>query len=105
MVEASASRMLAAASLRAAFQSAVEHVQSGALAGSADSQDTKLKFYALFKASASGTCKEKEPSSFDFVKHAKWSAWAGLGTITRADAMREYIALVRSLDAAWNPST
>ena len=33
------------------------------------------------------------------------SAWAGLGTITRADAMREYIALVRSLDAAWNPST
>ena len=64
--------MLAAASLRAAFQSAVEHVQSGALAGSADSQDTKLKFYALFKASASGTCKEKEPSSFDFVKHAKW---------------------------------
>lgn len=62
--------------------------------------DVKLKMYALFKQATTGPCNTKKPGVFDFVGQAKWSAWSGLGQISKEEAEKQYISLVDSLVGA-----
>ena len=58
---------------------------------------TMLKLYALYKQATQGDCTGEEPSSFDFVRRAKYDAWIAIKGTTVEDAMQQYIDLVLSL--------
>ena len=57
----------------------------------------KLKLYALFKQATNGPCDTPKPGVFDFVGQAKWTAWNGLGDMSKLDAERNYIRYVQEL--------
>lgn len=59
--------------------------------------DTLLKLYALYKQGSQGDATGDQPSSFDFVRRAKFDAWAALKGTTTQNAMQQYIDLVGSL--------
>ncbi|MET0617855.1 MAG: acyl-CoA-binding protein [Luteibacter sp.] len=60
--------------------------------------DTLLRIYALYKQGAEGDVSGPRPGFFDFVGTAKFEAWAKLAGMPREQAMREDVALVRSLE-------
>lgn len=59
--------------------------------------DTLLKLYALYKQATQGDATGEPPSSFDFVRRAKYDAWSQMKGTTAEESMREYIELVGSL--------
>ena len=59
--------------------------------------DTMLKLYALFKQATGGDVEGKRPGFTDMVGRAKFDAWAAAKGKSADDAMREYTALVKSL--------
>ena len=62
------------------------------------SNETLLQLYSLYKQSTEGDINTEPPSNpFDFVAKAKYDAWSGLKGKSPADAMTEYIALVKKL--------
>ena len=62
------------------------------------SNETLLQLYSLYKQSTEGDINTEPPSNpFDFVAKAKYDAWSGLKGKSSADAMTEYIALVKKL--------
>lgn len=68
------------------------------------SDDEKLRLYALFKQSTVGPNTTPKPSMLDFVGGAKWSAWAKLGSLPRAEAEVHYVAFVESLERGGAPA-
>jgi len=58
---------------------------------------TLLQLYALFKQATEGDASGDQPSSFDFVRRAKFDAWSAIKGTSSEDAMRQYIELVASL--------
>ncbi len=58
---------------------------------------TLLKLYALFKQSTVGDVEGKRPGFTDMVGRAKYDAWAGIKGLGREEAMKQYVALVSSL--------
>jgi acyl-CoA-binding protein len=58
---------------------------------------TLLKLYALFKQSTAGDVEGKRPGFTDMVGRAKYDAWAGIKGLGREEAMKQYVALVSSL--------
>jgi acyl-CoA-binding protein len=62
------------------------------------SNETLLQLYSLYKQGSTGDVNIDPPSNpFDFVNKAKYEAWSGLKGKSTADAMTEYIELVRKL--------
>jgi acyl-CoA-binding protein len=61
--------------------------------------NTMLKLYAFYKQAAHGDATGEQPSSFDFVRRAKFDAWSAMKGASTEDAMRQYIELVASLRA------
>jgi diazepam-binding inhibitor (GABA receptor modulating acyl-CoA-binding protein) len=61
--------------------------------------DTLLKLYALYKQGTAGDVAGERPGGFDFVRGAKYDAWAALRGQSQEDAQREYVALVGTLKA------
>lgn len=59
--------------------------------------DTLLRLYALYKQGLEGDVHGRNPGFFDFIGTAKKEAWSSLQGMPSADAMRQYIALVRQL--------
>lgn len=59
--------------------------------------NTMLKLYALYKQATQGDATGEPPSGFDFVRRAKFDAWAAIQGTTAKDAMQQYIKLVESL--------
>ena len=59
------------------------------------SQDTKLALYGLFKQSEVGPCNTERPSFFDQTGRYKHDAWTKLGDMSKTEAMRKYIDLVK----------
>ncbi|XP_076352682.1 enoyl-CoA delta isomerase 2-like isoform X2 [Tachypleus tridentatus] len=59
--------------------------------------NVKLRLYSLFKQATVGVCSGEKPFAFDFVAKAKWEAWNSLGSMSREDAMKEYIKTVEEL--------
>lgn len=83
------------ADLKAEFDAAVAN--SKTLSERPDNA-TLLKIYALYKQASVGDNAEKKPGFGDMVGRAKWDAWNGLKGTAGADAMRQYIDLIASLD-------
>jgi len=56
--------------------------------------DTKLKFYGLYKQAIEGTCTIPEPSRIDFIAKAKWDNWKALGNMSKELAKDKYVELL-----------
>jgi diazepam-binding inhibitor (GABA receptor modulator, acyl-CoA-binding protein) len=61
--------------------------------------DAKLKLYALYKQGSEGDVSGRRPGFTDMIGRAKFDAWAKLKGLSKDEAMKEYIALCRSLGA------
>jgi acyl-CoA-binding protein len=80
--------------LRSEFEQAAEDIKR---LGARPDNDTLLKLYALYKQGSQGDLQANPPGFFDFVGTAKHEAWAQLAGISRDEAMRRYVSLVRQL--------
>lgn len=58
---------------------------------------TLLKLYALYKQASAGDVEGKRPGFTDIVGRAKYDAWAAIKGTPKADAMKQYIALIAGL--------
>ena len=81
------------------FEEATKFVR-GKLAATASSEDL-LHLYARFKQAKEGACTAAKPSFYQLSEKSKWSAWSGLGAMSRAQAMNEYVEAVSRLEPAW----
>jgi acyl-CoA-binding protein len=62
------------------------------------SNETLLQLYSLYKQGSIGDVNSDPPANpFDFVARAKYDAWSALKGKSSADAMTEYIDLIRKL--------
>jgi diazepam-binding inhibitor (GABA receptor modulating acyl-CoA-binding protein) len=61
--------------------------------------DAKLKLYALYKQGMDGDASGRRPGFTDMIGRAKFDAWAKVKGLSKEDAMREYVALCKSLGA------
>ncbi len=59
--------------------------------------DMLLKLYAFYKQATQGDASGERPGGFDFVKRAKFDAWAEIKGMSAKDAMQKYVELVASL--------
>jgi acyl-CoA-binding protein len=58
---------------------------------------TLLRLYALYKQGSVGDVEGKRPGFTDMVGRAKYDAWAAVKGLGRDEAMKQYVALVKSL--------
>ena len=82
------------ADLKATFEQAV--ADSKSLPEKPDNM-TLLKIYALYKQASAGDVDGKRPGFADMVGRAKYDAWAKVKGQSTDDAMKNYVALVKSL--------
>ncbi|GIM03400.1 hypothetical protein Vretimale_8149 [Volvox reticuliferus] len=61
----------------------------------------KLQFYGLYKQATSGKCAGGRPGFWDVAGRAKWDAWAQVGDLSKAEAMNEYVELLRKVAPEW----
>ena len=61
--------------------------------------DAKLKLYALYKQGSEGDASGRRPGFTDMIARAKFDAWSRVKGLSTDDAMKEYIALCKSLGA------
>ena len=59
---------------------------------------TLLELYALFKQGTAGDVSGKRPGMMDLKGRAKYDAWAGKKGMSKEDARRAYVALVKKLE-------
>ena len=83
--------------LKAEFEQAAEDVTK---LSKAPDNLTKLNLYALYKQATKGDCTGDRPGMMDFAGRAKYDAWKKHEGKSQDDAMREYIELVKQLQAA-----
>lgn len=84
------------ADLKTQFEQAAKDVMS--LAERPDN-DTMLRLYGLYKQGSEGDVKGPKPGFFDFVGSAKYEAWEKLAGTDSEQAMKKYVALVKTLVA------
>ena len=66
--------------------------------------ESRLDLYGLYKQATQGDCSTKEPSRFNVIEHAKWSAWKKLSGTTDSAAKHAYTELVKKLDPTFDPA-
>ena len=59
--------------------------------------DAKLQLYALYKQGSEGDVAGKRPGFTDMIGRAKHDAWAKVKGLSKDEAMKQYINLVKSL--------
>lgn len=59
--------------------------------------DAKLQLYALYKQGSEGDVQGRRPGFTDMIGRAKYDAWAKVKGQTQDEAMKNYVALVKSL--------
>jgi acyl-CoA-binding protein len=79
------------------FETAVAEVKE--LPEKPGNQDL-LKLYALYKQATVGDVEGDRPGMMDFVRRAKYDAWAELDGTAQDDAKQAYVAKVEELKAA-----
>ena len=84
------------ADLKTQFEQAAKDVMS--LPERPDN-DTMLRLYGLYKQGSEGDVKGPKPGFFDFVGSAKYEAWEKLAGTDSEQAMKKYVALVKTLVA------
>ena len=80
--------------IESAFATALEDVEQ--LPDRPGNQD-QLRLYALYKQATVGDVGGDRPGMMDFVKRAKYDAWAELEGTSKQDAMQSYVDLVAEL--------
>lgn len=61
---------------------------------------TLLQLYSLYKQATIGDNREEKPSFTDIVARVKWESWDKLGGTPAAEAMQQYIELVKKLQTS-----
>lgn len=61
--------------------------------------EAKLKLYALYKQGSEGDASGRRPGFTDMIGRAKFDAWAKVKGMSNEAAMKEYVALCKSLGA------
>lgn len=79
--------------IRKNFEFAVQEVRSTDSQSNVTSDETKLKFYALYKQATVGKCNTSQPWAIQVVERAKWEAWNALGNMSQETAMLKYCDL------------
>ena len=64
----------------------------------AQSNDTLLELYGLYKQATEGDATGSRPGMFDLKGRAKFDAWSGRRGESQDDAMEAYVALVEGLE-------
>jgi acyl-CoA-binding protein len=59
--------------------------------------EVKLELYALYKQGSEGDVQGKRPGFTDMIGRAKYDAWAKAKGLSREEAMKKYVDLVKSL--------
>jgi acyl-CoA-binding protein len=59
--------------------------------------EVKLELYALYKQGGEGDVQGKRPGFTDMIGRAKYDAWAKTKGLSREEAMKKYVELVKSL--------
>ena len=81
------------------FIAAVAAINGGQVVVPSD--DTLLKLYGLYKQATVGVADESKAANFwDLVGRSKYEAWAKLGSMDQAAAMKHYAELVDALPSA-----
>lgn len=57
-----------------------------------------LSLYSFYKQATEGDVSGKKPSMIDFVAKAKYQAWEEHKGMSKEDAMKGYVALVKELE-------
>lgn len=82
--------------LKARFEAAAQDVKK---LKDDPGNDAKLQLYALFKQGTEGDVQGRRPGFTDMIGRAKYDAWAKVKGRSNDEAMKNYIALVKSLGA------
>lgn len=82
--------------LKARFEAAAQDVKK---LKDDPGNDAKLQLYALFKQGTEGDVQGRRPGFTDMIGRAKYDAWAKVKGQSNDEAMKNYIALVKSLGA------
>jgi acyl-CoA-binding protein len=82
--------------LKAQFEQAARDVQQ--LPQRPDN-NTLLQLYALYKQASAGDVSGARPGILDMTGRLKYDAWAKLKGTSSEQAMNDYVALVRKLQA------
>jgi len=80
--------------LKEDFEKAVVDIKES---GVKHSQEDLLRLYGLFKFVKFGKNDTRKPSIFNFTGLAKWKAWTKASSLTKEEAMIEYVVLVNKL--------
>jgi diazepam-binding inhibitor (GABA receptor modulator, acyl-CoA-binding protein) len=59
--------------------------------------DVKLQLYALYKQGAEGDVAGKRPGFTDMIGRAKFDAWTKVKGLSKDEAMKKYVELVKSV--------
>jgi diazepam-binding inhibitor (GABA receptor modulating acyl-CoA-binding protein) len=82
------------ADLKAQFETAAANVKK---LKEDPGNEAKLQLYALYKQGSEGDVQGRRPGFTDMVGRAKYDAWAKVKGQSKDDAMKNYVALVKSL--------
>jgi diazepam-binding inhibitor (GABA receptor modulating acyl-CoA-binding protein) len=83
---------LSPSTMSSQFEKAVAYVQGLDKEGSGPDATVKLEFYKFYKQATVGDADPaKEPSMFQFVERAKWTAWNGIKGTSKKDAEEKYV--------------
>ena len=82
--------------LQAKFEAAAQEVKK---LKDDPGNDAKLQLYALYKQGTEGDVQGRRPGFTDMIGRAKYDAWAKVKGSAGDEAMKNYIALVKSLGA------
>ena len=80
--------------LKAQFDAAAQNVKK---LKDDPGNDAKLQLYALFKQGSEGDVQGRRPGFTDMIGRAKYDAWAKVKGQSKDEAMKNYVALVKSL--------
>lgn len=80
--------------LKAQFEAAAQNVKK---LKEDPGNDAKLQLYALYKQGSEGDVQGRRPGFTDMIGRAKYDAWAKVKGQTQDEAMKNYVALVKSL--------
>lgn len=82
------------ADLKAQFEKAAQDVKK---LKDDPGNDAKLQLYALYKQGTEGDAQGRRPGFTDMIGRAKYDAWAKVKGQSKDEAMKAYVALVKSL--------
>ena len=85
------------------FKAADDFIKTNKDPNSKMSNEEKLKFYALFKQATSGECTGPAPSRLNVVAKAKYDAWKSVGKLSKDDAKRKFIEVLKGKMPSFAP--